>query len=517
MFSKIHSVGITGIDGYLVQVEADVSDGLPGFVMVGVLASEVREAQDRVRTALKNSGYRLPPKKVTINLSPADRRKSGTGFDLPIAIAVLCASGIVEPSGLEEAVLVGELGLAGEVKPVRGILPMVMAAKEAGRRRFFLPKENVNEGVLIPGIEIIGVESVQELAALLNHPENIEGVWCHHGAPFQTPAMDVYDVDFSEVHGQLLLRRATEIAVAGQHNILYIGPAGTGKTMVAQRIPTIMPSLSVEENLEISKIYSICGELPPSSPLLTRRPFRSPHHSISPQALAGGGRNPKPGEMSLASRGVLFLDEFPEFQKRTVELLRQPLEEHKVVLTRVYGSCVFPANFMLAVAMNPCYCGHYPDRNRCRCTDGQIRAYLSKVSKPILDRIDICVEAAPMAYEELSGNGKNEDSGTIRKRVEQAREIQEKRFEGSPIYFNSEMSGAEIRRYCRLSKKDEDFFGKMFRERGMSARAYGKILKVARTIADLEGEAEISHRHLCEAIGYRSLEEKYWGGSAYGR
>lgn len=517
MFSKVNSIGITGIDGYLVDVEADASDGLPGFVMVGVLASEVREAQDRVRTALKNSGYRLPSQKVTINLSPADRRKSGTGFDLPIAVAVLGAFGIAELSPLDEAFLVGELGLNGEVKPVKGILPMVMAAKSEGKKRCILPKDNVQEGVLISGMEIIGVETIRELVSLLNHPDEIKGVWCQEEM-LAAPGEDVYEVDFSEVNGQFLLRRATEIAVAGQHNILYIGPAGTGKTMIAQRIPTIMPSLSLEENLEISKIYSICGKLLPSSPLLSRRPFRSPHHSVSIQALAGGGRNPKPGEMSLASRGVLFLDELPEFQKRTIDVLRQPLEDHKIAISRVSGTCEFPADFMLVAAMNPCSCSYYPDRNRCQCTDGQIRGYLSKVSKPILDRIDICVEAAPIAYDELKNTGMNEDSGTIRRRVEKARKIQEARFLDRPIYFNSEMNGAEIKKYCRLSGEDELFFKQLFQVKGMSARAYSKILRVARTIADLEGEENILHHHLCEAIGYRSLEEKYWGrGVSYGR
>lgn len=352
------------------------------------------------------------------------------------------------------------------------------------------------------------------MVRLLGHPETIRG----EGYP--PPSLleeeeESYGIDYADVNGQLLLRRATEIAVSGRHNILYIGPAGTGKTMVAQRIPTIMPALSIEEKLEISKVYSICGMLPQSASLINRRPFRSPHHSISPFALTGGGSNPKPGEISLASRGVLFLDEFPEFQKRAIEILRQPLEEHVVTVSRVKGSCQFPADFMLAAAMNPCSCGHYPDRNRCHCTDAQIKRYLGKISKPILDRIDICVEAAPLQYEELKAPGRNEDSKTIRERVERVRRIQEKRFEQEPIYFNSEMSGADIRKYCRLSSEDESFFKRLYQTMGLSARAYSKILKVARTIADMDGSGDIAHEHLCEAIGYRSLEEKYWntGGS----
>ena len=514
MFSKVYSAGLSGIDGYLVQVEVDVSSGLPGFSMVGVLASEVREAQDRVRTALRNCEYQLPSRKVTVNLSPAGIRKGGTGFDFPIAVGVLAAFGIVETRGLQGAVLAGELGLDGSLKPIRGILSIVSAARDAGLKRCFLPERNVMEGRAIPGMEIVGVKDIREMVRLLGHPETIRG----EGYP--PPSLleeeeESYGIDYADVNGQLLLRRATEIAVSGRHNILYIGPAGTGKTMVAQRIPTIMPALSIEEKLEISKVYSICGMLPQSASLINRRPFRSPHHSISPFALTGGGSNPKPGEISLASRGVLFLDEFPEFQKRAIEILRQPLDEHVVTVSRVKGSCQFPADFMLAAAMNPCSCGHYPDRNRCHCTDAQIKRYLGKISKPILDRIDICVEAAPLQYEELKAPGRNEDSKTIRERVERVRRIQEKRFEQEPIYFNSEMSGADIRKYCRLSSEDESFFKRLYQTMGLSARAYSKILKVARTIADMDGSGDIAHEHLCEAIGYRSLEEKYWntGGS----
>ncbi|MEG7529834.1 MAG: YifB family Mg chelatase-like AAA ATPase [Hungatella sp.] len=512
MFSSVYSVGIRGIDGYLVQVEVDSGDGLPGFSMVGVLASEVRESQDRVRTALKNSGYRLPAQKVTVNLSPADQRKGGTGFDLPIALAVLASFGVVETTVLKDAMLVGELGLDGEVKPIRGILPMVMAAKEAGLKRCFLPKENAAEGTVIPGIDIVGIGTVKELVELLYNPHRI--IAESSGIPmWQKQNADSYEVDYAEVNGQLLLRRATEVAVAGQHNILYIGSAGTGKTMVAQRIPTIMPSLSIEETLEISKVYSICGMLPSSEPILSKRPFRSPHHSISPQAFVGGGRNPKPGELSLATRGVLFLDELPEFQKHVIETLRQPMEEHKITISRVFGSCEFPANFMLVAAMNPCNCGYYPDRNRCNCSESQIKHYLSKVSKPILDRIDICVEAAPIAYEELKNSGQNEASDIMRGRVEKARSIQEKRFAQRNIYFNSEMNGEDIRQFCKLTESDEYFFQILFQSMRLSARAYSKILKVARTIADLEGAEWIAHPHLCEAIGYRSIEDKFWGGT----
>lgn len=511
MFSKVHSIGILGVEGYPVVVEADVSEGLPGFTMVGYLSGAVREAQDRVRTALKNSGFRLPARKITVNLSPADIRKEGTGFDLPIAVAVLAATGLVDQSILDTSVLVGELGLDGRIKPVSGILSIVAAAGNAGKKRCFLPIPNVSEGQIIGNIDIIGVEDIRELAGMLNEPDQLSPAIRQEKTSFSEK--DVYDVDFSEVNGQFLLKRATEIAVAGMHNILYIGPAGTGKTMVARRIPTIMPSLSHEENVEISKIYSICGLIHQDQPLLSRRPFRSPHHTISPQALTGGGRIPKPGEISLASRGVLFLDELPEFQKNSIEVLRQPLEERKITISRLHSAYEFPADFMLAAAMNPCKCGYYPDRSRCTCTEPQIQRYLSRISKPLLDRIDICAEAVPMKYEELKDKGKGEPSGAIRERIEAARVIQRQRFEGSGIYFNSAMNGAQIGDFCRLGQLEQVFLKRIFEHMGLSARGYGKILKVARTIADLEGSGEIKKEHLAEAVGLRSLEEKYWGGS----
>ncbi len=512
MYCKVNSAGLRGIDGYSVSVEVDVGEGLPGVTMVGVLSSEVKEAQDRVRTALKNSGYHFRPGKVTVNLSPADIRKGGTGFDFPIAVGMLCAYGILDAGILDDAVLLGELGLNGELKPIRGILSLVSRAREDGRRRCFLPGENVQEGRAIEGIQVIGVRSLRQMAEFMEDAGKITK------AASETEGEDAEEdetgwdgcPDFAQVQGQILMKRATEVAAAGRHNLLYIGPAGTGKTMIAERIPAIMPSCTQEECLNISRVYSICGLLPGRGKLMRRRPFRSPHHSVTATALTGGGRNPIPGEMSLASGGVLFLDEFPEFSKHVIEMMRQPLESRKVVLSRVSGRYEFPADFMLVAAMNPCECGYYPDRSRCRCSEQQVRRYLGRISKPILDRIDICVEAAPMSFEELKNNSPQETSAQIRRRVELAREIQAERFKGTGLCFNSEMKEDHIRRYCGLKKSDEQFFQKVYENMNLSARAYGRILKVSRTIADLAGKEQIDHEHLCEAVGYRSPEEKYW-------
>lgn len=513
MFSKVFSGALKGIDGSLVQVEADVGSGLPGFQLVGYLASEVKEAQDRVRTAVKNAGFRLPAMKVTVNISPANIRKQGTAFDLPIAVAVMASYGQIEPTGLlETSAFIGELGLDGSVKPVIGTLSLVEAFREAGLDRCFLPAQNRQEGLAIEGIDIIPVERLSDVVHMLNGMEEI--------IPADRLPLDVsepraeYSEDYREVNGQKLLKRATEIAVAGRHNILYIGPAGSGKSMVARRIPTIMPSLSSEERLEVSKIYSVCGMLPRGKALLSERPFRSPHHTISPQALTGGGKVPRPGEISLASRGVLFLDEFPEFQRRTIEVLRQPLEERSITISRAYGTCEFPADFMMAAAMNPCPCGFFPDRSRCSCQETQIRRYLGKISRPLLDRIDICAEAAPVTYQEVRREQDNESSAKIRKRVEAAWEIQKERFRGLGLYFNSEMGNQEIRRYCKLGKEEEEYFQEIYHKLRLSARGCQRILKVARTIADLDKKEQIGRNHLAEAAGYRGLEEKYWGREA---
>ncbi len=512
MFSRIFSAGTSGIDGQIISVEVDSHDGLPGIVMVGYLSSEVREAQERVRTALRNSGFRMPPKKTVINLSPASIRKAGTSYDLAIALAVLAALGEVDLETYQNCLFVGELGLDGTIKPIRGILPIVLSAKEKGFQKCFLPRENIREGQAAGGVQISAPLSLGQCVEWIRHPEKEEQIpVCSAELFTELSADERENKDFSEISGQMILRRSAEIAAAGRHNLLMIGEAGAGKTMVAQRIPTILPPMTEKERMEVSKIYSVCGLLPKGQTLMGKRPFRSPHHTISPQALAGGGVNPRPGELSLASEGILFLDEFPEFSSKAIEILRQPLEEKTVTISRLHGTYVFPANVLLVAAMNPCPCGFYPDRNRCRCTNGQIQHYLGKISKPILDRFDIAAEAAPVSYQELRSSEVNESSRQIRSRVEAAAERQKYRFQNTAICYNSEMSGKEIETYCTISEKEEKFLETVYRKKHLSARAVHKILKVARTIADLDEREQISHSDLCEAIGYRSLETKYWG------
>ena len=450
VFSKVSSAAICGIESRIIAVEADASNGLPGFYMVGYLASEVREAADRVRIAMKNSGFGLAPKKVTVNLAPADLRKAGSGFDLPIAVAVLAAYGVIPQELLNGVLFAGELGLDGSVHGIHGILGMVLEAKRAGFQACVIPQQNLREGAVVEGIEVYGASQLKEVAEhfisakdLPKAPIYIEETTAAKQTE-QSP-------DFSDICGQEIVKRAAEIAAAGMHNLLISGPPGAGKSMIARRIPSILPPLSRDEALEISQIHSVAGILPQEG-ILKERPFRMPHHTITSAALTGGGNVPKPGEISLAHRGVLYLDELPEFQRETLEILRQPLEEGEVWISRNSGQYIFPADFMLVASRNPCKCGYYPDRSRCHCSEGEVRRYLHRISRPLLDRIDLHVEAQPICYEALSSQKRTESSEEIRKRVLEAHRIQTKRYEGSRFKFNSQLTAAVLDQYYNLSE-----------------------------------------------------------------
>lgn len=506
MFSSILSAAIQGMEVCPVRVEADVSDGLPSFAMVGYVSSQVKEAQDRVRTALRNIEIALPPKKITVNLAPADIRKEGAGFDLPVAGAILCSLGYIPAEALEKVLMLGELSLNGEVRGVSGVLPIVMAARELGCRCCIIPKENLREGRLVQGIMVVGVNNLTDVIHQFtqNHQPHQEE------EPLDFEEEPEYQLDFGDIKGQETVKRAAAVAASGMHNLLLIGEPGSGKTMIARRIPTIMPGLTMEESLEITKIYSIAGLLEQENPVIKIRPFRAPHHTASPQALAGGGRIPKPGEITLAHRGVLFLDELPEFSKSSLEILRQPLENQKINLSRVQGNFTFPANIMLICSLNPCPCGYYPNMNRCTCTPTAINNYLNKISQPLLDRIDLCVEAPAVSYEEMTGKEGGITSIELRKIVTRVHEIQRRRYQGTKLRFNSDLGSREIEEYCPVNNQGRELLEKAFRGQMLTARGYHRIIKVARTIADMEEAEEISQKHVSEALAYRMLDKKYW-------
>ena len=544
MFCKVYSAVVRGIAAELIEVEVDIKNGLPSFSLVGASASETREAKERVRVALENTGYVLPAKRITVNLSPADIKKEGTAFDLPVAIAVLTAFGHIPKENVKQYMMIGELCLDGQIKPINGVLPMTIAAKEAGLTGMVVPKQNKDEAKLIDGLSIYAPNTLREAIDLLSGKiqtgqesitesykkgnELLFSVGCNTDELHSAQDIVQFDeirlcenkkntleyrkkeekqgYDFADVCGQRLAKRGLEIAAAGMHNILLVGPPGSGKSLLAKCMPSILPSLTKEESIEVSKIYSVAGKLSQMNALIQKPPFQAPHHTVTEVALAGGGRIPRPGILSLSHRGILFLDELPEFGRENIEVLRQPLEDKEVQIARNYGSVTYPADIMLVAAMNPCPCGFYPDRERCKCTDAEIRKYRSRISGPIYDRIDICVETKAVELRQLQQESAGQSSRDLKEQVMKARRIQEVRYKDSPYFFNADLETKDIGKYCLLDEEEQKFMEQVFYALNLSARAYHRTLKVARTIADLADSEEIKKEHLTEAVCYRGFE-----------
>lgn len=506
MIAKVATAALLGIDAFTIELEVDLArSGMPAFIMVGLAEGAVREAKERVFSALKNTGFRLPPSRITVNIAPADIRKEGSGYDLPLALGLLAGAGLIPQEKLSGLYLAGELSLSGDLKPVPGILPLALRARAAGARALIAPAGNGQEAAVVQGLAVFACSTLDEVVRFVLGEIDLSPTTC--AVDDLWTRREVFMRDFSEVKGQERAKRAIEIACSGNHNLLFIGPPGSGKTMLSSRIPTVLPPLGFDEALEVTKIYSVAGKLPSDQPLMVTRPFRSPHHTISDAGLIGGGQYPRPGELSLAHRGVLFLDELPEFKKHVLEVLRQPLEEGRVTISRAAISLEYPGDVMLVAAMNPCPCGYLGDeQHQCSCSPVQVQRYRSRLSGPLLDRIDLHVEVPAVPYRDLKQTGGSLDSATMRGRINAAQAVQRERYADLHFSSNSELSGKWLERHCALGETEHAFLEGAVRRLGMSARAFTRVLRIARTIADLAGDQTLTVTHLAEAINYRTLD-----------